>query len=122
MTNATTKLTKRDYFNQLLALAETEEQRNFINHELQLLANKAEKSKSAERKPSKETLARQATMAQAIDELPTVASTIEDLLASVPSFKSLTKGQVSSIMGDYVKAGKVRRTLIKKKVHYEVVA
>lgn len=115
-------MTNKDYFNMVLEANLSEEVNAWAEKNIKALEDKAEKAKTRERKPSKETVKRQGIIATAIDEMERgTPLTIEQLLATVPSFAELTKGQVSSIMSEYVKDGKATRTLEKKKVAYIIL-
>lgn len=114
----TKKMTKRDYFNALLALDAVKANPNFvdfINHELELL----DKKNSAEKKPSATSLANNKLMATILDEM--VAGkpyTCADIIKSVSECSELSTPKVSYLMNALADAGKVTKTTDKKRTYF----
>ena len=118
MTNAK-KMTKADYFRQILANYQlTEDEKNFINHELELLAKK----NSAEKKPTAQQVAN-AGICDAIYDAMEVGKlyTITDLIKSVPECADLTNQRVSAIVRGMLDT-RVERVEEKRKAYFRKIA
>lgn len=118
MTN-TKKMTKADYFNQILAnYALTEDERKFVEHELELLAKK----NSADKKPTAQQVAN-AGICDAIYEVMEDGKlyTITDLIKTVPECAELTNQRVSAIVRGML-GTKVDRVEEKRKAYFRKIA
>lgn len=97
---ANKKITKRDRFNELLALAEVKanaDLKAFVEHELELLAKK----NSADKKPTAQQEANEAIKADILAVMsaePNRLFTITELLKAVPSCADLTNQRVSALV------------------------
>ena len=118
MTN-TKKMTKADYFKQIMAnYALTEDEKNFCEHELELLAKK----NSAEKKPTAVQVANDG-IKDAIYEGMTEGTlyTITDLIKSVDACAELTNQRVSALVRQMIADGKVERIEEKRKAYFRKV-
>ena len=97
MTN-TKKLTKRDHFNALLAIADVAQNQtlvDFINHELELLAKK----NSSEKKPTAVQIANEGIKADILEGMEAnKLYTITELIKEIPACNDLTNQRVSSLV------------------------
>ena len=115
----TKKMTKADYFKQILANYNlTDEEKTFIEHELELLAKK----NSAEKKPTAQQVAN-AGVADAIYEgmVDGTLYTITDLIKTVPECADLTNQRVSAIVRGMI-GTKVERVEEKRKAYFRKIA
>lgn len=112
-----TKMTNKDFFNVVLNANLGADVNAWAEKQINALNAKAEKAKSTPRKPSKATLERKAIADSAFLAISAGTYSIEELQAT-GAFGDYSKGQVASIMADYVNDGKVQRTLDHKKVKY----
>lgn len=113
------KMTKADYFKQILANYNlTDEEKAFIEHELELLAKK----NSAEKKPTAQQVAN-ASVADAIVEAMEDGKlyTITDLIKTVPECADLTNQRVSAIVRGMI-GTKVERVEEKRKAYFRKIA
>lgn len=114
------KMTKRDYFNSLLALDEVKANPDyvaFINHELELL----DKKNSADKKPTAQQTANDAIKVAILDNM--VAGkmyTITDIIKSVPECADLTNQRVSALVRQLRDEGMVVRTEDKRKAYFSL--
>ena len=114
----TKKMTKADYFKQILAnYTLTDEEKAFIEHELELLAKK----NSAEKKPTAQQVAN-AGVADAIYEgmVEGTLYTITDLIKTVPECADLTNQRVSAIVRGMI-GTKVERVEEKRKAYFRKI-
>lgn len=113
------KLTKRDYFNQLLEVKEVSENQalvEFIEHELELLAKK----NSAERKPSatqKENKELKVIILEKMEE--NRVYTITELIKSIEEISELSNQKVSAILRQMVQEETVKRIEEKKRAYFQ---
>ena len=115
----TKKMTKADYFKQILANYNlTDEEKAFIDHELELLAKK----NSAEKKPTAQQVAN-AGVADAIYEgmVEGTLYTITDLIKTVPECADLTNQRVSAIVRGMI-GTKLERVEEKRKAYFRKIA
>jgi predicted Rossmann fold nucleotide-binding protein DprA/Smf involved in DNA uptake len=110
-----TKMTKRDYFNRILSYAH-EEDKEFILHELDLLAKK----NSGERKPTATQEANEAIKEAIVEGLGTNAWTIGEICKGVGACTDLSSQKVSALVRQLVLEGKVVRTEEKRKAFFSV--
>lgn len=114
------KMTKRDYFNSLLALDEVKANPDyvtFINHELELL----DKKNSADKKPTAQQTANDSIKVAILDNM--VAGkmyTITDIIKSVPECADLTNQRVSALIRQLKDEGMVVRTEDKRKAYFSL--
>ena len=112
----TKKMTKREMFEQIMANYNlTEDERNFINHELELLAKK----NSAEKKPTAVQVANEGLKSAILDFMVEGQKyTITDLMKSVPELADLSNQRVSALVRQLKDSGYVIRTEEKRKAYF----
>ena len=108
------RMTKRDYFNRILAYAH-EEDKAFIEHELELLAKK----NSGERKPTATQKENEATKAVIVSVLSDgTARTIGEICKADEALSELSSQKVSALVRQLVLDGTVTREEIKRKAYF----
>ena len=116
MTN-TKKMTKRDYFNALLGIAEVkanDELVKFIEHELELLAKK----NSADKKPTAtQTLNEELKNAILAFMKPDEKYTVSTFIKEVPECADKSNQKISAMMVQLISENKVEK-VIEKRVSY----
>ena len=114
------KMTKRDYYNTLLDLAEVKSNSvlvDFINHELELLDRK----NSADKKPTAQQTANEAVKTAILDNMVEGKMyTITDIIKTVPECADLTNQRVSALMRQLKEAKLVVRTEDKRKAYFSL--
>ena len=113
------KMTKADYFKQIMAnYPLNEDEKAFVEHELELLAKK----NSAEKKPTAQQVAN-AGVADAIYEAmeDNKLYSITDLIKEVPACADLTNQRVSAIVRGMI-GSKVERIEEKRKAYFRKIA
>ena len=112
----TKKMTKREMFEQIMANYNlTEDERNFINHELELLAKK----NSAEKKPTAVQVANEGLKSAILDFMVEGQKyTITDLMKSVPELADLSNQRVSALVRQLKDSDLVVRTEEKRKAYF----
>lgn len=116
----TKKMTKREYFTQIMENYNlTEDERNFIKHELELLAKK----NSAEKKPTAVQVANEGLKTEILNFMEVGKKyTITDLMKSVPCLADLSNQRVSALVRQLKDSGLVERTEEKRKAYFHKVA
>ena len=115
----TKKMTKADYFKQIMANYNlTDEEKAFVEHELDLLAKKH----SAEKKPTAQQVAN-AGVADAIYDgmVEGTLYSITDLIKTIPECADLTNQRVSAIVRGMI-GTKVERIEEKRKAYFRKIA
>jgi hypothetical protein len=115
----TKKITKADYFKQIMANYNlTDEENAFVEHELELLAKK----NSAEKKPTAQQVAN-AGVADAIYDgmVEGTLYSITDLIKTIPECADLTNQRVSAIVRGMI-GTKVERIEEKRKAYFRKIA
>ena len=120
MTNK--KMTKRDYYNALLALKEVkgnEELVKFINHELELLAKK----NSAEKKPTAVQIANENIKEAILDTLKENGGmmTISEMQKANAELGEMSNQRISALVRQLKEDGKVERIEDKRKAYFKAV-
>lgn len=121
MNNTIKKLTKRDHFNTLLAIPAVQENPvlvEFINHELELLANK----NRADNKANKERHDQNEVIQQGILEFMEVGEkyTISRLIKECPACESLSHPKVTSLIHDLKNREMIIRTEEKRQAYFSL--
>lgn len=114
------KKTKKDLFNEVLAIAEVqanEELVNFINHELELLSKKASKSGSTKTQKENENIME--TILQALEEIGR-AVTITELQKENEEMAQYSNQKLSALIKKLLDAGKVAKIVDKKKSLFKI--
>ena len=118
---ANVKVTKRDYFNRILGIAEVsadEELVAFINHELELLDKKSAK-KSENTKTEKENAPLREEI-MAVLESADAPMTVSQILAASDKFAGMSNQKISALVRQLMNAGKVVKSVDKKKSLFAV--
>ena len=121
-TNTTVKVTKKDRFMEIIAIATElgrEDLIDFCNHEIELLDRKA--SKSGESKSKKENAELMNALYEELAEIGKAVTISEFMkLSTVVEEKELSNQKVSSLFTK-MKGEKVDRTVIKGKAYYSAI-
>lgn len=122
MTNV--KMTKRDYFNEVLAIVENakkdiknyEDVKNFIEHEIELL-NK----KKSSTKPTKTQVENEKIKARILEVLTEVneVMTISELMGA-DGLENYSNQKLSALANQLVKEEKVVKTSVKKVSYFKI--
>ena len=116
----TKKMTKKDYFNTLLAMESVkanQELVDFINHELELLAKKS----SADKKPTAQQVANDGIKTAIAETLERgKLYTITDIIKAVPECADLTNQRVSAIVRSML-GDTIERVEEKRKAYFRLV-
>lgn len=118
----TTKVTKKDMFNEVIAIAKGLDRQDivdFANHEIELLEKKA--SKSGQTKTQKEN---EALVERVFEALETVgkAVTITELQTEVAEMSEYSNQKLSAMLKKLVDCGRVTKTVDKKKSYFSIPA
>ena len=115
----TKKMTKADYFKQIMANYNlTDEEKAFVEHELELLAKK----NSAEKKPTAQQVANAGVADAIYDGMEDgVMYSITDLIKTIPECAELTNQRVSAIVRGMI-GTKVERIEEKRKAYFRKIA
>ena len=115
----TKKMTKADYFKQIMANYDiTADERAFIEHELELLAKK----NSAEKKPTAVQVANEGIKDAILEGMGEgVKYTITDLMKNIEACADLSNQRVSALVRQLVTDGSIERTEEKRKAYFSKV-
>lgn len=119
---ANKKMTKRDYFNELLEIAEVKENKamvEFINHELELLEKKNASKSSTETKTQKENAGIKENLLNEMESGKRY--TISDMQKELPCCAELTNQKISALVRQLMAEGKVVRVEEKRKAYFSKV-
>lgn len=119
---ANKKMTKRDYYNALLALDEVKGNPNlvdFINHELELLAKK----NSAEKKPTAVQVANNGIKEVIVETLADSGKmmTISEMQKANAELGNLSNQRISALVRQLISDGVLERIEDKRKAYFKVV-
>lgn len=112
------KMTKKDYFNQLLAIKEVSANEGlvgFINHEIELLAKKSGKSGQTKTQKENEVILKTIVECLATDRTP---MTITELQGAYTKLADFSNQKLSALMKKLVDNGTVTKTIDKKKSYF----
>ena len=115
------KLTKRDHFTTLLALAEVQESQtliDFINHELELLSKK----NIADRKPTAAQKENEGIKEIILAALTNEPTSITDLQKKDASLAKISNQKISALLRQLILDQKVVRTEDKKKALFALIS
>ena len=124
-----TKLTKRDFYNALVAMAENdttfgnisaEDMKAFAEHEIELLDNKKAKAKSS---PNSKTTANDELREQILDKLaenPNRLYTITDMQKEFDFLEGKSNQSVSALVRPMVENGSIERIEEKRKAYFRI--
>lgn len=116
----TNKMTKRDYFNQILAKYPlTADEVAFINHELEMLDRK--NASGGDRKPTANQIENDRLKGLIVDFLVATgkAFTVTDLIKASPDLADLTNQKVSRLANDLVDENKITKFSEKRKTYFK---
>ena len=115
----TRKPTKRQMFEGLLTIPTlTQEQKDFINHELELLSKK----NSADKKPTAQQTANEAVKTAILDGMEVNRLyTITELIKEIPECADMTNQKVSALVRQLVDANSVAKTVDKRKSYFSLI-
>ena len=124
-----TKLTKRDFYKALVAMAENdtafgnisaEDMKNFAEHEIELLDNKKEKAKSS---PNSKTTANDELREKILNKLgenPNRLYTITDMQKEFDFLEGKSNQSVSALVRPMVESGSIERIEEKRKAYFSL--
>lgn len=117
----TKKMTKRDYFNTLLGIAEVKANPDlvkFIDHELELLAKK----NSAEKKPTAVQVANEGIKSVIVETLSENGGkmTISEMQKANAELGELSNQRISALVRQLLNDGKVERVEEKRKAYFKI--
>lgn len=118
---ANKKMTKRDYFNQLLEIAEVKDNKamvEFINHELELLEKKNASKSSAETKTQKANNDLKDLILSQMEK--GVRYTISDMQKKLPCCQDLSNQKLSAMARQLMASGDLKRIEEKRKAYFEL--
>ena len=115
---ANVRVTKKDMFNEILNSYDlTEAQRDFINHEIELL----DKKSAGNRKPTKTQVANEGIKADIVSGMVEGERyTVTDLIKNNEALADFSNQKVSALVNQLVKADKVVRTTEKGKTYFSL--
>lgn len=118
----TKKMTKRDYYNALLNIAEVKangEMVKFIEHELELLAKK----NSAEKKPTAVQIANEGIKSVILEALAENGKmmTISEMQKVNAELGEMSNQRISALVRQLINDGKVERIEDKRKAYFKAV-
>lgn len=119
-----TKMTKKEMFTQLIAIVETVEVENKdeliegLQHEIDLLAKRGGK-KGRLTATQRENEGIMETIVNALAELETPV-TVTELIATGEGLEGYTNQKISALLRKLVEAGKVVKTIEKKRAYFAV--
>lgn len=114
----TKKMTKADYFKQIMAnYPLTKDEQDFVNHELELLAKK----NSSEKKPTATQVANDGIKTAILNGMEEgKLYTITDLIKSIPEIADLTNQKVSALVRQLIPEY-IEKTEDKRKSYFRLV-
>lgn len=112
------KMTKKDYFNSLLTLAEVKANPDlvkFIEHELELLAKK----NGSEKKPTAKQIENEKFKSAIYEGMaPNQMYTISELQKNIPEIAELTNQRISALLTLMKDEGLISRSEVKRKAYF----
>ena len=117
-TTAVRKPTKKQMFTALLEMPGlSQEQKDFINHEIELL----EKKNSGEKKPTATQVANEALKTAILDGMEANRLyTVTELIKEIPALAGLTNQKVSPLANQLVEDGKLTKTSEKRRSYFSL--
>ena len=117
-----TRITKKDRFNQLLALSAVAENADlvaFIEHEIELLERKNASASNGTRKPTKTQIANEGIKAEIVEQMSNgVSYLISDMMKAFPSLSEYPSQKIVALVRQLVNEGKVTREVVKGKAYF----
>ena len=114
------KLTKKDHFTAILAIAEVQENQglvDFVNHELELLSKK----NSSERKPTAAQKENEIVKEIILAALTTTPAQISELQKTHAELAEISNQKISALLRQLIIDNKVVRTEDKKKALFALI-
>ena len=117
-TTAVRKPTKKQMFTALLEMPGlSQEQKDFINHEIELL----EKKNSGEKKPTATQVANEALKTAILNGMEANRLyTVTELIKEIPALAGLTNQKVSPLANQLVEDGKLTKTTEKRRSYFSL--
>lgn len=117
-TSSVRKPTKKQMFTGLLAMPGlSEEQKAFIQHEIELL----EKKNSGEKKPTATQVANEALKVAMVEGMEANRLyTVTELIKEIPALAGLTNQKVSPLANQLVEEGKLTKTVEKRRSYFSL--
>ena len=120
MTN--TRITKKDRFNQLLALESVKANSDlvaFIEHEIELLERKNASASNGTRKPTKTQIANEGIKEEILAHMTAGTSyLISDMMKMFPTLAEYPSQKIVALVRQLVNEGKVTREVVKGKAYF----
>ena len=119
------KMTKKEMFAMVMEVVENAvvdnkaEMVEFINHEIELLNKKSSKSGQTKTQKENESLKAQLLDAFAVMERPVTISEFQEI--SIEPVAQLSNQKLSALLNQLAKAGKMTKTIEKKKSYFALV-
>ena len=115
----TKKMTKRDYFNAILEKYPlTDAEKDFIEHELELLSKK----NSAEKKPTAQQTANESVKNAIVEQMEeNRLYTVTEIIKEIPECAEMSNQKVSALMRQLKDECRVIKTEDKRKSYFSVV-
>lgn len=112
------KPTKKQMFTALLAMPGlSQEQKDFIQHEIDLL----EKKNSGEKKPTATQVANEALKVAIVEAVePNRQYTVTEMIKEIPALAGLTNQKVSPLANQLVEEGKLIKTVDKRRSYFSL--
>lgn len=119
---ANKKMTKKDYFNELLNIGEVKENKSmvdFINHELELLEKKNANKSS---KPTKNQESNEKLKSAIVEEMVDGERyTITEMIEKLPCCKGYTNSKITALVRQLIAEGEVVRKEEKRRAYFSKV-
>ena len=117
-TSSVRKPTKKQMFTALLAMPGlSQEQKDFIQHEIDLL----EKKNSGEKKPTATQVANEALKVAIVEAVePNRQYTVTEMIKEIPALADLTNQKVSPLANQLVEEGKLIKTVDKRRSYFSL--
>ena len=117
-TSSVRKPTKKQMFTDLLAMPGlSEEQKAFIQHEIELL----EKKNSGEKKPTATQVANEALKVAIVEAVePNRLYTVTEMIKEIPALAGLTNQKVSPLANQLVEEGKLTKMVEKRRSYFSL--
>lgn len=117
-TSSVHKPTKKQMFTELLAMPGlSQEQKDFIQHEIDLL----EKKNSGEKKPTATQVANEALKVAIVEAVePNRQYTVTEMIKEIPALAGLTNQKVSPLANQLVEEGKLIKTVDKRRSYFSL--
>jgi len=117
------KITKRDRYTEILNyVADDEELTKFVEHEIELIDNRAEAEKVRRAKKAKEVDALSEAILNQIPEDFITVDELTEAVRTIEGYEDVTRNKITSRVGKFVEARKVMKGMIKQEDGRTIVA